>query len=176
MCNGQANGFSSDFIAIEIKSPDCPGLTLIDLPGIIWQFHHAGGFQHAGGGTILLSLTVTRLSYQVSRLQHAGGFQHAGGDIISLLRIRIYLVPGKFTKECRSQHSTLNHGYGDFIAACTSLILNTRYVRRYHILRPALKAQHRSAEPRPLSCSEEEGRTHSSFVDSKRCNLYESKT
>lgn len=35
MCNGQANGFSSDFIAIEIKSPDCPDLTLIDLPGIV---------------------------------------------------------------------------------------------------------------------------------------------
>lgn len=35
MCEGQKNGFSSDFIAIEIKSPDCPDLTLIDLPGIV---------------------------------------------------------------------------------------------------------------------------------------------
>lgn len=35
VCQGQANGFSSDFIAIEIRSPDCPDLTLIDLPGIV---------------------------------------------------------------------------------------------------------------------------------------------
>ncbi|CAN0194370.1 unnamed protein product [Ascophyllum nodosum] len=35
ICSGEANGFSSDFIAIEIKSPDCPDLTLIDLPGIV---------------------------------------------------------------------------------------------------------------------------------------------
>eukprot|EP00752_Nemacystus_decipiens_P009127 g8151.t1 len=35
VCEGQKNGFSSDFIAIEIKSPDCPDLTLIDLPGIV---------------------------------------------------------------------------------------------------------------------------------------------
>lgn len=35
VCEGQANGFSSDFIAIEIESPDCPDLTLIDLPGIV---------------------------------------------------------------------------------------------------------------------------------------------
>lgn len=35
VCEGQANGFSSDFIGIEISSPDCPDLTLIDLPGIV---------------------------------------------------------------------------------------------------------------------------------------------
>lgn len=35
VCEGQSNGFSSDFIAIEIRSPDCPDLTLIDLPGIV---------------------------------------------------------------------------------------------------------------------------------------------
>lgn len=35
VCNDQKNGFSSDFIAIEISSPDCPDLTLIDLPGIV---------------------------------------------------------------------------------------------------------------------------------------------
>lgn len=35
ICSGQANGFSSDYIAIEISSPDCPDLTLIDLPGIV---------------------------------------------------------------------------------------------------------------------------------------------
>ncbi|CAM9205003.1 unnamed protein product [Choristocarpus tenellus] len=35
VCNGQANGFSTDSINLEISSPDCPDLTLIDLPGIV---------------------------------------------------------------------------------------------------------------------------------------------
>ncbi|CAM9383395.1 unnamed protein product, partial [Discosporangium mesarthrocarpum] len=35
VCQGQANGFSTDSIAIEISSPECPDLTLIDLPGIV---------------------------------------------------------------------------------------------------------------------------------------------
>ncbi|CAM9381804.1 unnamed protein product, partial [Phaeothamnion confervicola] len=35
VCTDTANGFSTDSIVVEITAPDCPDLTLIDLPGIV---------------------------------------------------------------------------------------------------------------------------------------------
>ena len=35
LTNGQSHGFSTDIIVIELRSPESPDLTIIDLPGII---------------------------------------------------------------------------------------------------------------------------------------------
>eukprot|EP00953_Heterococcus_sp_UTEX-ZZ885_P036768 18922-Heterococcus_DN1.PRE.1 len=35
VCDATANGFSTDSLVIDISSPECPDLTLIDLPGIV---------------------------------------------------------------------------------------------------------------------------------------------
>jgi interferon-induced GTP-binding protein Mx1 len=34
-CESSQSGFSSDSVQVELESPDCPDLTLIDLPGIV---------------------------------------------------------------------------------------------------------------------------------------------
>ncbi|KAG5178451.1 Mgm1-like protein [Tribonema minus] len=34
-CDATANGFSTDSLVVEVRAPECPDLTLVDLPGIV---------------------------------------------------------------------------------------------------------------------------------------------